>query len=117
MRLRSWRIAWWSEHHGIVLLVATTFLLALRCFGWVVAHASVVMRWLGTGELGGPTGAIVPSPDVAGGVLPVDLWTTRLRCPQIHRHRDHNLKAIFHLVAPDPITPYPPQIARNLPFA
>jgi|tagenome__1003787_1003787.scaffolds.fasta_scaffold20949282_1 ion channel len=27
MRLRSWRIAWWSEHHGIVLLVATTFLL------------------------------------------------------------------------------------------
>src|SRR5947209_6236636 len=86
---------------------------ALRCFGWVVAHASVVMRWLGTGELGGPTGAIVPSPDVAGGVLPVDLWTTRLRCPQIHRHRDHNSKAIFHLVAPDPITPYPPQIARN----
>src|SRR5947209_7244978 len=72
------------------------------------------MRWLGTGELGGPTGAIVPSPDVAGGVLPVDLWTTRLRCPQIHRHRDHNSKAIFHLVAPDPITPYPPQIARNL---
>src|SRR4051812_5103335 len=63
---------------------------ALRCFGWVVAHASVVMRWLGTGELGGPTGAIVPSPDVAGGVLPVDLWTTRLRCPQIHRHRDYN---------------------------
>src|SRR5437660_3869479 len=71
------------------------------------------MRWLGTDELGGPTGAIVPSPDVAGGVLPVDLWTTRLRCPQIHRHRDHNSKAIFHLVAPDPITPYPPQIARN----
>src|SRR5947209_18801889 len=87
---------------------------ALRCFGWVVAHASVVMRWLGTGELGGPTGAIVPSPDVAGGVLPVDLWTTRLRCPQIHRHRDHNSKAIFHLVAPDPITPYPPQIPSNL---
>src|SRR3954454_11401261 len=88
--------------------------MALRCLGWVVAHASVVMRWLGTGELRGPTGAIVPSPDVAGGVLPVDLWTTRLRCPQIHRHRDHNSKAIFHLVAPDPITPYPPQIARNL---
>ena len=43
----------------------------------------------------------------------MDLWTTRLRCPQIHRHRDHNSKAIFHLVAPDPITPYPPQIARN----
>src|SRR5438270_12194749 len=72
------------------------------------------MRWLGTGELGGPTGAIVPSPDVASGALPVDLSTTRLRCPQIHRHRDHNSKAIFHLVAPDPITPYPPQIARNL---
>src|SRR5919202_2761568 len=87
--------------------------LALRCFGWVVAHASVVMRWHGTSELGGPTGAIVLSPDVAGGVLPVDLWTTRLRCPQIHRHRDHNSKAIFHLVAPDPIAPYPPQIARS----
>src|SRR4051794_22210789 len=88
--------------------------MALRCLGWVVAHASVVMRWLGTGELRGPTGAIVPSPDVAGGALPVDLWATQVRCPQIHRHCDHNLKAIFHLVAPDPITPYPPQIARSL---
>src|SRR5690349_24356139 len=87
--------------------------MALRCFGWVVAHASVVMRWHGTGELGGPTGAIVLSPDVAGGVLPVDLWTTRLRCPQIHRHRDHNSKAIFHLVALNPIAPCPPQIARS----
>src|SRR5690242_10325398 len=86
---------------------------ALRCFGWVVAHASVVMRWHGTGELGGPTGAIVLSPDVAGGVLPVDLWATQARCPQIYRHRDHNSKAIFHLVAPDPIAPYPPQIARS----
>src|SRR5689334_23700876 len=91
--------------------------MALRCFGWVVAHASVVMRWHGTGELGGPTGAIVLSPDVAGGVLPVDLWATQARCPQIHRLRDHNSKAIFHLVAPDPVVPYPPQIARSLFFS
>src|SRR5947209_19893072 len=82
---------------------------ALRCFGWVVAHASVVMRWLGTGELGGPTGAIVPSPDVAGGVLPVDLWTTRLRWPQIQRHRNQHSKAIFQPGAPYPETPEPPQ--------
>src|ERR687883_359461 len=64
-------------------------------------------------RIGGPTGAIVLSPDVAGGVLPVDLWATQARCPQIHRHRDHNSKAIFHLVAPDPVAPYPLQIARS----
>src|SRR5689334_15701081 len=86
---------------------------ALRCLEWVVAQASVVLRWLGTDELGGPTGAINPSPDVEGGVLPVDLWTAQARCPQIHRHRDHNSKAIFRLVAPGPITSYPPQTARN----
>src|SRR5690349_1645169 len=33
-------------------LPADKEILALRCFGWVVAHASVVLRRLSTGELG-----------------------------------------------------------------
>src|SRR3954451_19908379 len=61
--------------HQLIEIAYSNRLLDGSSLFWVGSRTCVGCDALArTGELRGPTGAIVPPPDVAGGVLPMDLW-------------------------------------------